>query len=402
MIVLFEDSRARGFEPIALTRHVSHLLVGAHALRARVERAFNGETVTLHGRPEIMRYHGAKGELVARPTVDALFINARALMTPSLAAHLGRGGSWIARSRDAVIAARLDAGQIARLDWERETLDFDALTGVDSESYGDAQLYEWIWDLIADNGARLIADFDSGDGGIDGTIMTGAMLVEESRIRIGRGACVRTGAILDATDGPIVIDEGAEVMPGAIVQGPVYIGSGSRVKIGAKIYGQTSIGPACKVGGEIEGSIILGFSNKQHDGFLGHSYLGAWVNLGADTNTSDLKNNYGRIRVTLGGAEVDTGLMFLGALIGDHSKTGINTMLNTGTVIGVSANIFGAGFPAKSIPSFSWGGAEGFETFRVDRAIELARTVMSRRSIELTPADDELLTWLAAREPALG
>jgi UDP-N-acetylglucosamine diphosphorylase/glucosamine-1-phosphate N-acetyltransferase len=149
------------------------------------------------------------------------------------------------------------------------------------------------------------------------------------------------------------------------------------------------------VGGEIENSIMLGYSNKQHDGFLGHSYLGRWVNLGADTNTSDLKNNYGTIRVTLNGEEVNTGRMFLGSLIGDHSKTGINTMLNTGSIIGVAANIFGGGFPPKSIPSFSWGGSDGFETFRLDRALELARTVMGRRKVEFTDADARLLRMLA-------
>jgi UDP-N-acetylglucosamine diphosphorylase / glucose-1-phosphate thymidylyltransferase / UDP-N-acetylgalactosamine diphosphorylase / glucosamine-1-phosphate N-acetyltransferase / galactosamine-1-phosphate N-acetyltransferase len=397
MIVLFEDRRARGFEPIALTRHVSHLLVGAHALRSRVERAFPGEAITLHGRAPIVRYHGAKGESVSPPGGGALFVNARALMTPSLAARLAASGEWILRRGEDVVAARLEPASIARLAWEQQALDFGALTGIAVQTIDDATLYDWIWDLIADNGARLVEDFAARGAAIDGEVMSGAMLVGDESIAIAAGARVRTGAIIDATDGPIMIDEGAEIMPGAILEGPCYIGPGSRVKIGAKIYGQTSIGPACKVGGEIENSIVLGFSNKQHDGFLGHSYLGAWVNLGADTNTSDLKNNYGRIRVTLDGVEVDTGRMFLGALIGDHSKTGINTMLNTGTVVGVAANIFGGGFPAKSIPSFAWGGSDGFETFRLERAIELARTVMARRSIELTAADEELLTWLAGR-----
>ena len=396
MIVLFEDSRARGFEPIALTRHVSHLLVGAHALRARVERAFAGEAITLHGRAAIMRYHGGKGERVERPGEAALFVNARALMTGALATRLRATGEWILRQGDAVVAARLESASIARLAWDRDALDFDALEGIASTSIDDARLYDWVWDLIADNGERLVADFEERGAANEGTVMPGAMLVAGDRIAIGRGAVVRTGAILDATDGPITIDDGAEVMPGAVIEGPCHIGQGSRVKIGAKIYGQTSIGPACKVGGEIENSIILGFSNKQHDGFLGHSYLGAWVNLGADTNTSDLKNNYGRIRVTLDGVEIDTGRMFLGALIGDHSKTGINTMLNTGTIIGVAANVFGGGFPSKSIPSFSWGGSDGFETFRLDRALELARTVMARRSVELTAADEELLAGIAA------
>src|SRR5690606_16982746 len=177
----------------------------------------------------------------------------------------------------------------------------------------------------------------------------------------------------------------------AVSEGPCFIGDHSVIKIGAKSYGQTAIGRWCKVGGEVENSIILGYSNKQHDGFLGHSCLGAWVNLGADTNTSDLKNNYGSVRVLLNGREVNSGRMLLGSLIGDHSQTGINTMLNTGTVIGVSANIFGGGFPPREIPSFAWGGSGGFEPFRPEKAIELARTVTARRGIDFTDADKRLL-----------
>jgi UDP-N-acetylglucosamine diphosphorylase / glucose-1-phosphate thymidylyltransferase / UDP-N-acetylgalactosamine diphosphorylase / glucosamine-1-phosphate N-acetyltransferase / galactosamine-1-phosphate N-acetyltransferase len=397
MIVLFEDQHAHRFAPIALTRHVSHLLVGALALRTRVERAL-GEDVTLHGRAHIMRYHGAKGDLVARPEGDAIFVNARALVNDRLADRLRQEGEWILRQGDDVIAARLAPRLIAGLAWESEALDFSTLADVETRTVDDATVYGWIWDLIADNGARITADFEAIGARIDGTVMDGAMLVNPASIAIAEGAVVRTGAILDATDGPIVIERDAVIMPAAVIEGPCVIGRGTRIKIGAKIYGHTSIGPACKVGGEVENSIILGLSNKQHDGFLGHSYLGAWVNLGADTNTSDLKNNYGRIRVTLGGTEVETGRMFLGALIGDHSKTGINTMLNTGTVVGVAANIFGGGFPPKSIPSFSWGGADGLEAFRLDRALELARTVMARRAVPFTEADEALLTWVAEHE----
>lgn len=398
MIVLFEDHKAAGLEPVALTRHVSHLLVGIDALRTRVERAFAGAPVTLHGRAEIMRYHGAKGELVVRPQVGALFVNARLLVTPSLARELARDGEWIARRGDDVVAARLAPSSIQKLAWDVDALDFGTLE-LPGRRLDDATLYAYLWEMIADNGARIVDDAAGRIGAIDGEVMPGATLVNDGAIALEAGSVVRTGAILDASGGPIVIERDAEIMSGAVLQGPCFIGRGSRVKIGAKIYEQTSIGTACKVGGEIENSIVLGFSNKQHDGFLGHSYLGAWVNLGADTNTSDLKNNYGRIRVTLGGREVDTGRIFLGALIGDHSKTGINTMLNTGTVIGVAANVFGGGFPPKSIPSFAWGGADGFERFRLERAVELARTVMGRRSVAFSDADEALLRHLSERSP---
>jgi UDP-N-acetylglucosamine diphosphorylase/glucosamine-1-phosphate N-acetyltransferase len=225
----------------------------------------------------------------------------------------------------------------------------------------------------------------------------GAYLVNTAGVRLGPGSVLKPGAVVDASAGPVIIGSGVEVMPNAVIEGPCFIGRGSRIKIGGKIYGQTSIGPQCKVGGEVECSIILGYVNKQHDGFLGHSYLGRWVNLGADTNTSDLKNNYGAVRVTLEGREIDTGRTFLGSLIGDHAKTGINTMLNTGSAVGVAANVFGGGFPSKSIPAFAWGGFDRESVYRLDDALDVARKVMARRGVEMTPADETLLRYLFGR-----
>ena len=197
--------------------------------------------------------------------------------------------------------------------------------------------------------------------------------------------------MLDAEKGPIVIGANVRIFPNAVIEGPAFVGGGSLIKIGAKIYENTSIGPMCKVGGEVEGSILHGFANKQHDGFLGHAYLCPWVNLGADTNNSDLKNNYGSVRVTINGTEVDSGSLFVGVIMGDHAKSAINTMFNTGTVVGVGSNVFGAGFPPKYIPAFSWGGAEGIETYAIDKCIDVARKVMLRRNQTLTSAGEALL-----------
>ncbi|MFQ5584711.1 MAG: hypothetical protein ACE5GL_09785, partial [Calditrichia bacterium] len=196
--------------------------------------------------------------------------------------------------------------------------------------------------------------------------------------------------VIDAENGPVWIDEDAVIMANAVLEGPIYIGKKSRIKIGAKLYENTTIGPVCKIGGEVEGSIIQGYSNKQHDGFLGHAYLGSWVNLGADTNNSDLKNNYGMIRVLLNGKPVNSGKRFLGLMMGDHSKTAINTMFNTGTIVGVNCNIFGAGMPPKFVPSFSWGGAEGIADFILDKAMHIAKNVMARRNVEFTHRDEQL------------
>lgn len=200
-----------------------------------------------------------------------------------------------------------------------------------------------------------------------------------------------TACTLNTTGGPIVIGPGAEIEEGAHIRGPFMLGSGSTVKMGARIYGPTIIGPHCKVGGEVSNSVFLGYSNKGHDGFLGNSVLGFWCNLGADTNTSNLKNTYGEVSVFNGatGTIEPSGLQFCGLIMGDHSKCGINTMFNTGTVVGVGTNIFGGGFPPKHVPSFSWGGADsGWTGHDIEKMISTARAVMARRNVELS-ADAE-------------
>ena len=250
------------------------------------------------------------------------------------------------------------------------------------------------WDLVHANGEQIVADFavlTGGRGAIKGNVYPGAQLLAAENIFIDEGAVVKPGVVLDAEGGPIYIGKKAKIFPNAVIEGPAFIGEGSMIKIGGKIYENTSIGEVCKVGGEVEGSIIHAYSNKQHDGFLGHAYLAMWVNLGADTNNSDLKNNYGSVRVTINGEEVNSGSMFVGLTMGDHSKSGINTMFNTGTVVGVSSNVFGAGFPPKYIPSFAWGGAEGVETYDAEKALEVAKRVMGRRKIELSEVEEKVL-----------
>jgi UDP-N-acetylglucosamine diphosphorylase/glucosamine-1-phosphate N-acetyltransferase len=395
MLCLFEDRLASNFIPVASTRHVAHLLVGTMTLRARALRELGEpEGAALHGRKYIRDYYRAAGEMVDPPSEPTLFVNARAFISRELAGELREDGEWIMEYRGDVVAARLGESSIAALDWDADALDFSVLAGVKRREIESATLYAYLWDLVYDNGAKIEEDFSAMQPGIAGVVMTGAHLLNHASVAIGAGSVVKPGAVIDASSGAVVIGEDVEIMPNAVIEGPCYIGDHSKIKIGAKIYGQTSIGPWCKVGGEVEGSIILGYSNKQHDGFLGHSYLGRWVNLGADTNTSDLKNNYGTIRVTLGGREVNTGRIFVGSLIGDHAKTGINTMLNTGTVIGVGANVFGGGFPKKAIPPFAWGGFDDASRYRLDEMLSVAATVMARRNIELTDADAALLRYL--------
>ena len=197
-------------------------------------------------------------------------------------------------------------------------------------------------------------------------------------------------SVLDATEGPVYISKGVKIYPHTYVRGPVYIGEDSII-LGGKIRGGTSIGPKCKVHGEIAETIIHGYSNKAHDGFIGHSYICEWVNVGAGTITSDLKNTYGHVKVWIEGEMVDSGQMFIGSFIGDHSKIGIGTRLNTGTVIGVASNVFGNGFPPKYVPSFSWGGSESLSENKLDKVIQTAKIVMSRRDIEMAETDEMLL-----------
>jgi len=200
-------------------------------------------------------------------------------------------------------------------------------------------------------------------------------------------------AILNASTGPIYIGKDAEIMEGAIVRGPLALCEHAALKMGAKIYGPTTIGPHSKVGGEVNNSVIIGYSNKGHDGFLGNSVLGEWCNIGADSNNSNLKNNYAEVKLWNYPQErfVNTGLTFCGLIMGDHSKCGINTMFNTGTVVGVNANIFGSGFPRNFVASFSWGGAAGFTTYKTADAFEVAARVFDRRGMVFNETEQEIL-----------
>jgi UDP-N-acetylglucosamine diphosphorylase/glucosamine-1-phosphate N-acetyltransferase len=225
---------------------------------------------------------------------------------------------------------------------------------------------------------------------------TNTVIGDRSLIFLEEGAQVEA-SVLNTTAGPIYIGKNAEVMEGSLIRGPFALCEGAVVKMGAKIYGATTIGPHCKVGGEVSNCIFQAYSNKGHDGFLGNSLVGEWCNFGADSNTSNLKNNYSTIRSYSyeTNSEIETGLTFMGVCMGDHSKTGINTMLNTASVIGVSCNVFGGGFPDKFLPSFTWGSVESKVSFDMNKAIEVAKAMMSRRSVEFTEGDQLIFETLA-------
>ncbi|HEX5133306.1 MAG TPA: putative sugar nucleotidyl transferase [Candidatus Krumholzibacteria bacterium] len=253
----------------------------------------------------------------------------------------------------------------------------------------EARLLSFPWQLIEFNGDAIADDFASSPvrGQADDCVVYGGVqIVRPEDVVIGERAVVRAGVVLDASDGPIVIADGALVMPNATIVGPVSVGRGAIVKTGAKILPGTSIGPVCKVGGEVEETIFAAYANKQHDGFLGHSYIGEWVNIGAASNNSDLKNNYSPVRMWCAGSERETGRQFLGLLMGDHTKTGINTLFNTGTVVGFNCNVFSSEMPAKFLPSFSWGHGEVMSRYDLEKAMQTASVVMERRQVKFTAA----------------
>ena len=273
----------------------------------------------------------------------------------------------------------------------QEDIDFETYNIVDYKA--NTLCIENTWDIFSKNNQAIVEDFALlTKDRISQPIPISNQVISPENVFIEPGATLEC-AILNASKGPIYIGKDAEIMEGAIIRGPFALCNNATVKLGAKIYGPTTVGPHSKVGGEVNNSVIFGFSNKGHDGFLGNSVIGEWCNLGADTNNSNLKNNYAEVRLwdyqTEGFAK--TGLQFCGLMMADHSKCGINTMFNTGTVIGVSANIFGSGFPRNFVPSFSWGGSAGFKTYTTHKAFEVATKVMERRSLLFTQQDQAIL-----------
>ena len=409
-ICLFEDFSISTLLPLAHVQADFDLRSGIFTLRERLGMYFAGEDVQLFTRMRLAEVMAERSGLVVNREGQAdLFISGSALLRPTLVHQLreSRGENRLFVHGQRIVAATVadEALRTQLYGWLREGLLREELVhhphgSVDLARFSAERVdveeapFTYPWDLLSANTRLLLDDtafFPLGT--VDGSarVASSAELVSPGAVHIGAGASIGAGVVLDATDGPVIIDNEAVVMPQALVMGPAYIGRASRIKAGAKIYEGSSIGPVCKVGGEVEESIVHSYANKQHDGFVGHSYLASWTNLGADTNTSDLKNNYSRIRATLEGREYDTGLSFLGSVLADHCKSGINTMFNTGTVAGVGCNLFGGGFPPKSLPSFSWGGADGLEEYDFDRFAGTAAAVMGRREKTLTDAERRLL-----------
>ena len=400
-ICIFEDNHFGKFYPQVYFRPVYDLRSGVLSLREKIESFFPRTKIVLHVRPGLAEYVREENPGYATnifPHDDCWFINGRVLADKNLVTfirkHASRSTVFVhEQEAAAVYVSKEKIVQIADLVMNH-SLDIEMFRGFPHEPF-PGKMVHFPWELIDRSAEEIEKDF--GIATVKNKqgraiVRSGAHLINRKNIVLGGGTVIKPGAVLDAEKGPIVVGKNVTVMPNAVIEGPVFIGDGSIIKIGAKIYQGSSIGKQCKVGGEVEMSIIQSFSNKQHDGFLGHSYLGSWVNIGADTNTSDLKNTYGTIKVTVGGSLIDTGMQFLGLIIGDHSKTGINTMFDAGTVVGVSCNIYGSNTPPKFVPSFVWGGERSFSQYVLEKSVQVANKVMGRRNVMLSSAYEKVMT----------
>ncbi len=394
-ICIFEDKLVDNFYPLTLSHPVYDLLCGIKILREKILRYFPNNEYSLFCREylkETVKQNNPGIKVNELADDNYLFINGRALIDEVFQETLGKDSAErIFIKDDILIAAKISAKRIGKIKSEiSELIDVSSFDGVTAEKV-DVDTVDYIWDLIRINGSQIKEDFkliNSPGISEEARLFRAAHLINKDDVIIEAGTVIKPGVVIDASNGPIYIGKNVEIFPNSVIEGPVYIGDNTKIKSCAIISENVSIGKVCKIGGEVEDSIIMSYSNKQHAGFLGHSYLGNWVNLGADTNCSDLKNNYGTIKVKLRDKQIDTGLQFLGLIMGDHSKSAINSMFNTGTIAGFSCNIFGAGFPDKFIPSFSWGGKDNIEIYDVNKSIDTAKKVMQRRKINMSDKDE--------------
>ncbi len=387
-VVFFEDSAAGHLEPLTLTRPVHDLRIGLLTIRERWERVLGGRVLPGPLRPHL---RGLFAESPRRPGA-AVWINARYLPTARLVAAIGKGGFGHLRHGDDLVAAEATAAQSAA--WQAAGR--PEPTGRGRRLAGEPIRICYPWDIqrlaaVAIAAEAEVIGWPSGRGP---GCSPAAVVDRPERLFMHAGAVIEPGAILIADEGPILLASGARVMAGAMLRGPVAVGSGATIRMGGRIYGGTVIGPHCKVGGEVAASIFHSYSNKAHEGYVGNSVFGQWVNLGADTTASNLKMTYGTVKMLdwPTGLEIDTGEQFVGAIMGDHCKTGINTMLNTGTVCGVSSIIVGAGFPARAIQSFKWVQPWAVTDYRLDKALIDMERMMARRGVPLTPAYRRMMT----------
>ena len=400
--ILYDDAAARAAEPFALTRPFGELRIGAAVVRARWERVLNTQAAGFVGAPHLEAFDefGAPGSVTGVLKAGTLLVNARC--APDLTARIGApaaGGAIRCAGAVAAVALARDVS-VSELDGGRVPLDELASVRVATGGDGDLAVNGWwltaAWDVIrllpdvlgADAAALAAAIPDEPPSHVD--------VLGAHRFAVARGAYVEPQVVVDTTGGDVVVMEGARIGAFARLAGPIVIGAHTQVAGGR--YSCAAVGEHSRVCGEMSVVSVQGHANKGHDGFVGHSVIGRWANLGAGTITSNLKNSYGQVRVSDSRGDHDTGMQFLGSLIGDHVKLAIGTRLNTGTIIGAGSNLFGNSAPPKYVEPFSWGEDETYDTYGLDKFLAVAALVMQRRSVALTPGLRATLTaaWNAA------
>lgn len=375
--ILFDGPARNALLPFTFTRPVADILIGIMTIRQKWEMRLGTTTTTLT--EEYLSEKFPMVEMEANVMINSSFLP-NAVLT-EMVSNLELNQAIF--KGDEVIAFYTSENQ--------EEVDFDTYEIIEFE--GECIRIEHTWDIFSHNDAAIREDFELlTEDRKSQPIPKSVNAIAKENIFIEEGAKLEF-VTLNASSGPIYIGKSAEIMEGSVIRGPFALCEEAVVKMAAKIYGATTVGPHSRIGGEVKNAVLFSYSNKGHDGFLGDSVLGEWCNIGADTNTSNLKNNYDEVKLWSYETEsfAKTGLQFCGLMMGDHSKCGINTMFNTGTVVGVSANIFGSGFPRNFVPSFSWGGAAGFTTYITKKAFETARLVMSRRNVDFGEKEAAIL-----------
>jgi len=408
-VCVFEDEHWADLLPLVYCRPVFELRCGISSLLDKIAWAYPGQKVALFCRDylaDTLRQRTSLPVNELPPGQAVLFLNGRMLAGDAVPAI--EGPEEVCTCDGSVVYARLGATTVAAIT-PGHFLDgtlAKALPPTMRHGEHKATLLRYYWEVIDHNEDELRRDFAAlaTPGEIRGKVHEGSYILGRENVFIGEGAVVMPCCVIDAEDGPVYIAEGVKVMPNSCIQGPAYIGPNSTVQMAARLREGTNIGEVCKVGGEIENSIIHSYSNKQHDGFLGHAYIGQWVNLAADTINSDLKNTYGTVRVQLPHKEVETGSMFVGLAMGDHSKSAIASNFLTGSVVGYYCNVVTSNFPPKFLPSFVWLVDKGGSPYLPDDAVEVARRVLARRKKALSEADATLIHKLydltqAERDP---
>jgi UDP-N-acetylglucosamine diphosphorylase/glucosamine-1-phosphate N-acetyltransferase len=375
--ILFDGTVRNALLPFTYTRPVADIRVGILTIREKWEKYLGYTTTTLT--EEYLMDKFPMVEMEENVMINASFLPNEVLAEMVMALEPNQA---IFKGED-VIAFYTQETQ--------DEVDFDTYDIIDFTE--ECLTIEHPWDIFQKNDAAIREDFELlTEGRTSQPIPSSVNVIAAENIFIEEGAKLEF-VTLNASTGPIYIGKNSEIMENSVIRGPFALCEEAQVKLATKVYGATTVGPHSRIGGEVSNSVLFGYSNKGHDGFLGNSVLGEWCNLGADTNNSNLKNNYEEVKLWSYEKEgfVKTGLQFCGLMMGDHSKSGINTMFNTGTVVGVSANIFGSGFPRNFVPSFSWGGASGFTTYVTKKAFETAKIVMSRRNVEFTDMDAAIM-----------